>query len=257
MLNVRKETIDFIKDHEIFRSNLSWKTNWIHVTTITFTSKMNRELDLVKIRNHFESEAPMAGPFPWSLKGADAKADFYNQLTIKYVDDFSTKSVKLFTNGSIQVAGAVDLFDCERILAHTAQLLKGATGLTYILQDGFKVAMINTNFNLNFHVNLIEIQNIFNGICRVAFDPDRYSAVKLKFVPGPNMKQVTASVFGTGKIIVTGAAQLSEIVHSYHFITSHIQEHLEKAKLGEIAVADETSMFMGAPWTKWVEYISQ
>ena len=70
--------------------------------------------------------------------------------------------------------------------------------------DEVSVKMINTNYSLNSSVNLNKIiQKLSNPPFRVTYDPDRYSAVKVKFVPGPDMKQVTASIFSTGKIIVT------------------------------------------------------
>ena len=57
---------------------------------------------------------------------------------------------------------------------------------------------------------------------RVSFDPDRYSAVKVKFEPSPGMKSVTASIFSTGKIIVTGAQKLEEIALAYKVLNEHL-----------------------------------
>jgi hypothetical protein len=57
----------------------------------------------------------------------------------------------------------------------------------------------------------------------VSFNPERYSAVKIKFKPRPDMKQVTASVFSTGKVIVTGAETLREIVFAYDILNKELK----------------------------------
>jgi hypothetical protein len=62
------------------------------------------------------------------------------------------------------------------------------------------------------------------GKFKVTFDPDRYSAVKVKFVPREGQKQVTASIFSTGKIIVTGAQTLDEIAESYAILNQNLRD---------------------------------
>jgi TATA-box binding protein (TBP) (component of TFIID and TFIIIB) len=57
----------------------------------------------------------------------------------------------------------------------------------------------------------------------VSFNPERYSAVKVKFHPADNTKQVTASIFSTGKIIVTGAETLREIALAYEVLNEKLQ----------------------------------
>ena len=132
--------------------------------------------------------------FEWSLKNTA----FYNQVTIGYEDQFSNKSIKVFPNGSFQVAGCSDLPDCKRIVRQLTHLVQQALELEEPPKtEPFRVVMINTNFSLNSSVNLNKIIAKFAKIpgFKVTFDPDRYSAVKVKFVPGPGMKQVTASIF--------------------------------------------------------------
>lgn len=57
----------------------------------------------------------------------------------------------------------------------------------------------------------------------VTFNPETYSAVKVKFQPEPGMKMITASIFSSGKIIVTGAVNLREIIAAYRFILKTIK----------------------------------
>jgi TATA-box binding protein (TBP) (component of TFIID and TFIIIB) len=168
--------------------------------------------------------------FEWTMK----KTTFYNQVTIGYRDQYSQKSIKLFPNGSVQVAGCSDLFDCQRILRQVAFIL-GHTLETEVpvanLLENMSVKMINTNFSLNSSVSLNKVIQRFSNQeeFRVSFDPDRYSAVKIKFSPAVGMKQVTASIFSTGKIIVTGAQTLKEIAFAYQVLNQNLDQSVRLA----------------------------
>jgi hypothetical protein len=85
--------------------------------------------------------------------------------------------------------------------------------------------MINTNFSMNRPVNQMDIVDALSHtpMFEVSFNPERYSAVKIKFKPRPDMKQVTASVFSTGKVIVTGAETLREIVFAYDILNTELK----------------------------------
>ena len=62
----------------------------------------------------------------------------------------------------------------------------------------------------------------YSDIFKVSFEPDRYSAVKVKFKPAEDMKEVTTSIFSTGKVIITGAETFKEIAFAYNIINQHI-----------------------------------
>ena len=249
--------------------------SWVRITTITMISKFNSEIDIAKFREVFSTKGPIRirpknsnfSGFVWSMM----PTAFYNQVTIGYADAYSRKSIKLFPNGSIQVAGCSNLYDCKRILHQLTLIVKDTLGLEELEAQPPRISMINTNFTLNTSVNLHKVINVLKqadfkitGACRdghpvpppqgfkVTYDPDRYSAVKVKFTPGPDMKQVTASIFKTGKIIVTGAQQLSEIVAAYDLLNQHITkdtfiENVEKPELFDT--------IMGAKFVDWVQQI--
>src|SRR5210317_723760 len=96
------------------------RPSWVKITTITMVSSFMHQIDIKKLGETFErigsykmrrQGSKMEG-FEWKLK----PTTFYNQVTLTYNDTYSTKSVKVFPNGSIQVAGCCDLFDCKRII---------------------------------------------------------------------------------------------------------------------------------------------
>jgi TATA-box binding protein (TBP) (component of TFIID and TFIIIB) len=223
------------------------RPSWVKITTITMVSSFIQEIDIKKLRSIFERigsykmrrKGTNTDGFEWKLK----PTTFYNQVTLTYNDTYSTKSVKVFPNGSIQVAGCCDLFDCKRIITQLVYIFKTFLGLEIQLPvDSFRVVMINSNFSLNYNINLIKVADWFeeyNDIFKVSFEPDRYSAVKIKFKPSHDMKEITCSIFSTGKIIITGAETLKEIAFAYNIINQHINENPQI----RVSRTEETDVF--------------
>jgi|TARA_B110000285_G_scaffold153071_1_gene170900 TATA-box binding protein (TBP) (component of TFIID and TFIIIB) len=239
------------------------RPSWIKITTITMVSSFIQEIDIKKLRHIFENLETFSlkrsgskgnGGFEWKLK----PTTFYNQVTLTYHDMYSTKSVKVFPNGSIQVAGCCDVFDCKRIIAQLSYIFK-----TFLVMDkqvpvdSFRVVMINSNFSLNYNVNLMRVAQHFENhsdIFKVSFEPDRYSAVKIKFKPAQDMKEITTSIFSTGKIIITGAETLKEIAFGYNIINQHINDdpHIRVSRTEETDVFD---VFLGHKCGPMVEHL--
>jgi TATA-box binding protein (TBP) (component of TFIID and TFIIIB) len=223
------------------------RPSWVKITTITMISSFEQTIDIKRLRSTFErigsyrmkrGDTETEG-FEWKLK----PTTFYNQVTLTYHDTYSTKSVKVFPNGSIQVAGCCDLFDCRRIITQLIYIFKTFLGMeTTLPSDSFRVVMINSNFSLNYNLNLMKVADWFeeyNDIFKVSFEPDRYSAVKIKFKPAHDMKEITCSIFSTGKIIITGAETLKEIAFAYNIINQHINEN----PTIRVSRTDETDVF--------------
>jgi len=230
-------------------------SSWVRITTITMIAKLGQDIDLAAFREkftpvHVRPKGSTAKGFEWTMK----KTTFYNQVTIGYKDQYSQKSVKIFPNGSVQVAGCADLFDCHRIMRQLCFIVNKTLGTEIEAEQLVKsvaVKMINTNFSLNSSVNLNKVIQRFadRPEFRVSFDPDRYSAVKVKFEPRPGTKQVTASIFSTGKIIVTGAQTLEEIALAYKTLNANLDQSV---RLSPSEKKDEFGVIMGHTFLDWV-----
>jgi len=261
---IASTTFNYILTMNSFRQAVpeEHRPSWIKITTITMVSSALKNIDIHKIRDIFQKLKTIRirmknskhSGFEWCLKDTT----FYNQITLSYRDEYSTKSIKLFPNGSIQVAGCSDLFDCNRVIKQLSFILKMTLGVTEDIPiDSFRIVMINSNFSLNYHVNLIEISNHFGKepVFNVSFDPDRYSAVKIKFKPASDMKQVTVSIFSTGKIIVTGAETLKEIVFAYNIINETILSNVKKIKVAPSETKDVFDTIFGFKVTDIVQHV--
>lgn len=240
------------------------KPSLVKITTITMVSKFMRDIDIKKLRYIFEKLGSLKlkrecvdseNSFEWTLKSTT----FYNQITLTYHDKYSTKSVKLFPNGSVQVAGCCDLFDCKRIIVQLSYILNKFLNMEDIPIDSYRIVMINSNFSLNYNLNLIKVAHHFeknSEIFKVSFEPDRYSAVKVKFKPAQDMKEITASIFSTGKIIITGAENLKEIAFGYNIINQHINEE-PQVRVSRTAETDIFDVYLGYKNTSMVKYLRE
>jgi TATA-box binding protein (TBP) (component of TFIID and TFIIIB) len=235
--NVANNTFSYLLTLDEFREKYDneIKPSWIKITTITMVSKYMNDIDIPKLKEIFKNKvvnftmknSEEKDVFKWSMK----PTTFYNQITLVYTDELSTKSIKVFPNGSLQVAGCSDLFDCNRIIKELCLLFEKYLGTPPVTPgDSFRVVMVNSNYSLNYNINLMKTVAQFEkypDIFKVSFEPDRYSAVKIKFKPAEEMKEITVSIFGTGKIIITGAETLKEIVYAYNIINENINEDPE------------------------------
>ena len=240
------------------------RPSWVKITTITMVSSFIQQVDIKKLRETFERigsyrlkrEDSSTEGFEWKLK----PTTFYNQVTLMYHDTYSTKSVKVFPNGSIQVAGCCDLFDCKRVITQLMYIFKVFLGLDIkVSSDAFRVVMINSNFSLNYNINLMKVADWFeeyNDIFKVSFEPDRYSAVKIKFKPAEDMKEITCSIFSTGKIIITGAETLKEIAFAYNIINQHINERPD-IRVSKTEETDVFDIFLGYKCEPFIEKLRE
>ena len=118
--SIANNSFSYLLTLDDIRRNLPEKLrpSWVKITTITMVSKIGHSVDIKKLRTVFEMigsykmkrASSKTEGFEWKLK----PTTFYNQVTLTYNDTYSTKSVKVFPNGSVQVAGccSVPYFNC-------------------------------------------------------------------------------------------------------------------------------------------------
>lgn len=263
--SIANNTFSYILTIDEFRNKIeeAFRPSWVKITTITMISSFSREIDIQKLRDVFEKNQVLKikktngdnnHAFVWKLK----PTTFYNQITLTYNDLYSTKSIKVFPNGSIQVAGCSDLYDCKRIIIQLSYIFKKYLSFEEDIPiETFRVVMINSNFSLNYNINLMKVAEHFeatNSLFKVSFEPDRYSAVKIKFKPADDMKEITCSIFSTGKIIITGAETLKEIAFAYNIINNHINENKE-IRVSRTKETDLFDIFLGYKCEDFVEHL--
>lgn len=257
-----ERSLSFLRDVHTFREGLDpeLKPSWMKLTTITMVSSYLKDKDIKLDPDRVRTIFYKMKYIPLRLKGHTKAndwrvfySDFYNQVTIGYEDNLSTKKVKIFPNGAMQIAGCADLLDCHLFVKQLCLIIKMIFKHD-VPTDSFRIVMINSNFSLNYKVDLYKVVELFEGKAKVAFDPDRYSAVKIKFKPQPHMKEVTNSIFTSGAVIITGANTIEEIAESYKAIVSTIMS--ARDTYVEPNNQDKTfSHFLGFEITDWIKHI--
>ena len=250
--SISNNTFSYILTVDEFRNKIPERIrpSWIKLTTITMVSSFSKPVDVAKIRKAFEKSDVILHKNDINAKGIVWKlkpTSFYNQITLTYEDVYSTKSVKIFPNGSIQVAGCNDVVNCKHIIRSLSHILKLFDPELEALDKSFRVVMINSNFSLNYNINLMKTASHFekySDLFKVSFEPDRYSAVKIKFKPSEDMKEITTSIFSTGKIIITGAETLKEIAFAYNIINQHINDE-GSIRVSKTETEDMFNIFSG------------
>lgn len=219
---------EMIKDLLTFRASIpeDQRPSWLRTTTITLTSCHMRNKGVIfdhdKIREIFRKVKYIPvyynghkEPFMWRI----FYSDFYNQMSIGYKDILSTKKVKIFPNGSLQIAGCADTDDCDRFITQLRFLLNKLYRVD-IPRDSFEIVMYNGYFSLNHRVDVYKLIDALNaqGI-EFSYDPDRYAAVKLKIDVSRKTK-VTVSVFVSGSVLITGTKSPAEAVYVYKTVAT-------------------------------------
>lgn len=210
--------------------------------------KINHEIDVETFRQAFSSPLKIkiknsSRHIEWKIKDNG----FYNQITVEFIDGTSKKSIKFFPNGTIHITGCSDIDDCHKVMKQLQCVIKFIIKEEVRVYD-FNVFMINTNFSMNSTLNLQQVINSLKKMkLNVSFNPEVYSAVKVKFSPGEGMKSITASIFSSGCVLITGATTLKEINESYNFLINTLKD-CRIAPTSDIQTYD---LFMGRNFEYW------
>lgn len=207
----------------------------IHVSTMTVTAKV--------VGCHIvateEYERVFAGLLPAS---SHRSKRFNNQYTIcvPVNNDKHKLNVKIFKNGTLQISGAKNMGDIHDL----AQVLRTRAHMDI---GEYKVAMINSNFDVHHKIDLYKLAVYFRETgMHINYDQQRHPGLHVRYmynernifsngicscIVGFNVAtgktdkrctkcechKVSVIIFATGKIVVTGASSLVQIleVHEY------------------------------------------
>ena len=238
----------------------------LRVSTITSILQISTDLDLKKIYDltpitkyipfiEYGSENIPKGFSKKMLRKKRKKTTkkiFYNQATLHVFHDGKIMNVKLFNNGKIQITGLkkegqgpiliqnlIDYFYDISMFNKEVKILK------------HDLVLINSDFDLGFEIDREVLHNdiIESGIYS-SYEPCIYPGVNIKYFINQNQfdgicscnsicngkgradgdgkcKKITIAVFKSGKVIITGGQNISQLETSYRFIKNFIEERKE------------------------------
>tara|TARA_Y100000816_G_C26004892_1_gene525156 strand:- start:13 stop:882 length:870 start_codon:yes stop_codon:yes gene_type:complete len=151
-------------------------------------------------------------------KRGKIRKTFFNQVTINY-QDISKKSIKIFSNGIIHITGITCFIEAEKLMINMVDTLSHFVNDIYTLEK-IKIGMINSNFSYNYTLNLKLLFNKLNDnniICR--YNPESYPAINIKH------NNISIFIFGSGNIVITGSKHIQNVLSTYTFITSFLDDN--------------------------------
>lgn len=245
--------------------------NDLRISTITSVLKLSQIIDLEKIYKQIpisESYIPYIEygynnpPRGFSEKSLIKKRKkkkkkiFYNQATIHVFHDGKIMNVKLFNNGRIQITGLKNENQGVKLVNKLVQYFKDFEAIsdyTELIED--KIVLINSDFDLGFEIDREKLHyEIIENDIYSSYEPCIYPGVNIKYFINTNntcgicecknicngkgngcgdgdCKKVTIAVFKSGKVIITGGQNKSQIIESYRFITNFIENKKDMLKL--------------------------
>lgn len=189
--------------------------------------------------------------------------EFYNQISlllatpsyIKAVSNSKNKkkkgaSVKIFSNGSIQITGCRNYDNFEEIIQKLCSELGKKKAIIDPFENkiidkpfvsdynllkrdlihNFRISMINADYNVGFNIDRNTLYNILEGMkIKCTFEPIKHAGVNIKHYNGE--KSIAIFVFETGHIIITSARRKEDIVSAYKFINKILHDNFKKIAL--------------------------
>jgi TATA-box binding protein (TBP) (component of TFIID and TFIIIB) len=175
------------------------------------------------------------------------------KIKVKKNENIHTINLKLFKNGSIQMAGCKSIESINIVLNKLIYLLKQEKGIrednkinhinfieesSNLTVEKFKITMINTNYKINTIKSSILMDKKINLDYLYAllkkkkvssvYETCRKACVTIKYTP-PNdnleNKVISIFIFSLGNIIIAGANKKSHIIFTYEFINKIIVDH--------------------------------
>ena len=168
-------------------------------------------------------------------KRGKIKKSFYNQVTIQYKDT-TTKSIKLFSNGKLQITGITSLNEASAV----GNIMETILNKTFEVEDfkitGIEIGMINTNFSFGQKIDIIQLREILNTDPNVHIDyePDVYPGLKMKY------NKTSVFIFTTGNVLITGVKTLLEIQEALVYVVENTYKNWETLNIGKAPQKKET-----------------
>lgn len=194
----------------------------LNVSTITLICDLNVDnVDIKTFCQHFNEPNILMKICPHGFdttrKGRVRKS-FYNQVTLNY-KDISKKSMKIFSNGKLQITGLTSVYECEKLTTYTLKVLRHTLSNPDIKIRRSYIGMINCNFSTGTNLDLLKFNQLLNRHARVMsiYNPESYPAINMKYENGTSV-----FIFGTGNIVITGGKCLDDIKKTYEFINEEI-----------------------------------
>ena len=203
------------------------------LTTMTITASLNvthvcRDSMAIAL-SLVDGDGPLSTADAKPTRKRKRTSAFFNQITLRH----GTKSVKVFNNGSMHVTGCTSPMQFLDIASAVCTLMTNVAGIEtcdgtdHVRVTRFEVQMINLNFGTGVQLFLQGIRDecVARGLV-ASYDADMYPGLNVKLPC--DKRRVTALIFKSGKIILTGAKAVWELEHAFDSVTDILERTLSR-----------------------------
>lgn len=216
----------------------------LNLSTMTIIGGMNtNQIDIKYLSDHFVSPVHPACILKKTKKHGDyvetkrgkMKKSFYNQITIQYKDT-TTKSIKIFSNGKLQITGITSLNEASEVANLIGSILNTVFDCNRYAVTSLEIGMINTNFSFGRKIDIITLRDILNSFPNVSIDyePDVYPGLKIKY------NKSSIFIFTTGNVLITGVKSLEEVKDALLFVVDNTFAHWDELNIGKTVLKKQT-----------------
>jgi TATA-box binding protein (TBP) (component of TFIID and TFIIIB) len=209
----------------------------VNISTITLICNLNKDkINISYFVENFDKDgvtmkrSKSNKDFEVSKRGK-IKKTFFNQVSLNY-EDISKKSIKIFSNGKLQITGLSCYWECNHVMNMVLKWMNEIFVEDNIVITHSYVGMINSNFCVRETLNLQKLNAILNRYDNVMsiYNPESYPAINMKIhyteKEYKNSKStISIFIFGTGNIVITGAKSIDDITLAYRFIMNTLNEN--------------------------------
>ena len=227
---------------DIMHTCMQHKANYpdfqpLNLSTMTIIGGINKSsIDIKYLSDHFVSPVHPACVLKKTKKHGDyietkrgkIKKSFYNQITIQY-QDITTKSIKIFSNGKLQMTGVTSLNEASTIAQTIINILNTIFDKSDFEVTSLEIGMINTNFSFGRKIDIIQLRELLSNVenTTIDYEPDVYPGLKIKH------HKTSIFVFMTGNVLITGVKTLEEVRDSFDFIVSNTLNNWKTLEIGK------------------------
>jgi len=247
------DTIKYIKAVGEVREAMKIKPSWLRITTITMIGReICGPIQAKVIRGLFNVIGSLkVNKNEWTVQKSKKGAQFYNCVSIGYNDAYSKKHVKLFKNGSVQIAGCSSILDCKHVVEQLKIILPVILNKEIDMEwSDFDVVMINGTFNVPQKIHLFNLYRILENDPKysISYDPESYPAMSVRWNVRQD-KKVYAKLFTTGSVQISGCRTLMECVEAYRVVN----EISMTCRVGQDVDKDQKEIIFGHSFESWIK----
>ncbi|AYV78689.1 MAG: TATA box binding protein [Edafosvirus sp.] len=279
---IKKKATNVNKQKIIHSINLKNLPEDIIISTMTIVCKVETEfkvdnigkyIDLsynniisVRYGSSLESRSLLPKKKEKEKKKKKKKKNFYNQVSVVIKPKKNNPiNVKLFNNGSIQMTGCKSLENAVEVLGKLFDKLKTVkaivdpitvnkviekpfvtnyTNLSLGAVKDFRIAMINSNFNIGFKIDRDKLYGLLlENDFECTYDPIMHACVNIKHVYS-ELKNISIFVFESGAIIITGANSCDHITSAYNFINKYLLSNYKEIVKSDMLTNSTILMYL-------------